>query len=299
MVGEIMDKKDKNIESYKVYLNTRNLSNNTVSSYIYDINSFREYLEQEYGLELIMTKKAHILTYLVNLQKHGKSSSTISRTTSALKNFFDFMKKEKLIEDNPALSIHSPKQIKKAPAFLSEDEVNLLMKQPDINSFKGSRDSAILELLYSSGIKVSELINIKVKDVNLNADIITIEGSKVRIVPLSNHAKDAIHNYLHNFRNIKSKENNEFLFVNIAGEPISRQGIWKMLKLYEKKMKLKKELSPQVLRNSFAVHLLSHGADLGTVQELLGLSSFAATQNYLSSVEFKSLEVFKKTFPRV
>lgn len=294
-----MNTKDKNIEGYKLYLDSKNLSNNTVNSYIYDINSFKEYLEQEYSLKLTMTKKAHILTYLVSLQKHGKSSSTISRTTSALKNFFNFMKKEKLIVDNPATSIHSPKQIKKAPVFLSEDEINLLMKQPDMNSFKGSRDSAILELLYSSGIKVSELINIKVKDVNLNADIINIEGSKIRIVPISNHAKDSIHNYLLNFRNIKSKEDNEFLFVNINGEPISRQGIWKMLKLYEKKMKFQKELSPQILRNSFAVHLLSHGADLGTVQELLGLNSFAAAQNYLNSVEFKSLEVFKKTFPRI
>ena len=202
---------DKNIESYKSYLNSRNLSNNTISSYIYDINSFGEYLNQEYGLELTMTRKAHILTYLVNLQKRGKSSSTISRTTSALKNFFDFMKKEKLIEDNPALSIHTPKQIKKAPAFLSEDEINLLMNQPGVNSFKGSRDSAILELLYSSGIKVSELINIKIENVNLNTDIISIKGSKERIVPLSNYARDAIHNYLLNFRNIKSKEDNEFL----------------------------------------------------------------------------------------
>lgn len=290
---------DKSIEVYKSYLNSKNLSNNTVSSYIYDINSFRQYLNEDYGLELTSTRKAQILTYLVNLQKQGKSSSTISRTISALKNFFEFLRKEKLIEDNPAISIHSPKQIKKTPAILSEDEVNLLMKQPDINSFKGSRDSAILELLYSSGIKVTELINIKIKDTNLNSGIINIEGSKERIVPLSQYAGNAIRNYLNNFRNKRCKEDNEFLFVNISGEPISRQGIWKILKFYEQKMNLSKELSPQILRNSFAVHLLSHGADLGTVQELMGLSSFAAAQNYLNSVEFKSLEVFKKTFPRV
>lgn len=290
---------DKNIEIYKSYLNSKNLSNNTISSYIYDINSFREYLDEDYGLELTMTRKAQILTYLVNLQKHGKSSSTISRTISALKNFFEFLKKEKLIEDNPAISIHSPKQIKKTPAILSEDEINLLMKQPDANSFKGSRDSAILELLYSSGIKVTELINIKIKDTNLNSGIINIKGAKERIVPLSQYANNAICIYLNNFRNIRCKEENEFLFVNISGEPISRQGIWKILKFYEGKMNLSKELSPQILRNSFAVHLLSHGADLGTIQELMGLNSFASAQNYLNSVEFKSLEVFKKTFPRV
>lgn len=290
---------DKNIEIYKAYLSSKNLSVNTVSSYIYDLNSFSEYLSEDYGLELINTKKAQILTYLVNLQKQGKSSSTISRTISALKNFFEFLKKDKLIADNPAASIHSPKQIKKTPAVLSENEVNLLMKQPDNNSFKGSRDSAILELLYSSGIKVTELINIKVKDVNLNAEIINIEGVKERIVPLSQYANSAISNYLKNFRVKRCKEDNEFLFVNISGDPISRQGIWKILKFYEKKMNISKELSPQILRNSFAVHLLSHGADLGTIQELMGLSSFAAAQNYLNSVEFKSLEVFKKTFPRV
>jgi integrase/recombinase XerD len=290
---------DKNIEIYKSYLNSKNLSANTVSSYIYDINSFHEYLSEGYGLELNNTRKAQILTYLVNLQKQGKSSSTISRTISALKNFFEFMKKEKLIEDNPAISIHSPKQIKKIPAVLSEEEVNLLMKQPEIATFKGSRDSAILELLYSSGIKVTELIRIKISNVNLNAGIINIEGVKERIVPLSQYANNAISDYIKNFRLKRCKEDNEFLFVNISGDPISRQGIWKILKFYEKQMNLNKELSPQILRNSFAVHLLSHGADLGTVQELMGLTSFAAAQNYLNSVEFKSLEVFKKTFPRV
>jgi len=290
---------ENNIEIYKQYLDSKHLSANTVSSYIYDINSFKDYLLNDYELDITKTRKAQILTYLVNQQKHGKSSSTISRTISALKNFFEFLKKEKIIEDNPATSIHSPKQIKKTPAILSEDDITQLMKLSDITTFKGSRDSAILELLYSSGIKATELINIKVDHINLNAGIINIEGSKERIVPLSQYSKNAITTYLNSFRNIRCKEDVEFLFVNISGEPISRQGIWKILKYYEKKANLKKELSPQILRNSFAVHLLSHGADLGTVQELMGLSSFAAAQNYLSSVEFKSLEVFKKTFPRV
>lgn len=290
---------NKNIENYKSYLSSKKLSLNTVSSYIYDINSFSEYLKEDYELDIIKTRKAQILTYLVNLQKQGKSSSTISRTISSLKNFFEFLKREKLIEDNPAVSIHSPKQVKKSPSILSEEEVNLLMKQPDTSTFKGSRDSAILELLYSSGIKVTELINIKKSCVNLNAGIISIEGPKERIVPLSQYANNAIYNYINNFRNKRCTEENQFLFINTTGEPISRQGIWKTLKFYEKKMNLNKELSPQILRNSFAVHLLAHGADLGTLQELMGLSSIAAAQNYLSSVEFKSFEVFKKTFPRV
>ena len=208
------------------------------------------------------------------------------------------MKNEKLIKDNPAVSIHSPKQIKKKPSILAEEEVAQLMLLPDKNTFKGIRDLALLELMYSSGIKVSELISIKVAQINLNAGMIYIEGDKERIIPLSKYAKSAIESYLTNFRSIKSTEDNEFLFINISGEPISRQGIWKILKSYKKKMNLKKELSPQTLRNSFAVHMLSHGADLGTLQELMGLSSLGAAQNYINNVEFKSLEVFKKTFPR-
>ena len=286
------------IAIYEKYLGERNLSKNTIKSYIYDVENFRNYLHEDYDLELNETKKAHILTYLVALQKNGKSSSTISRTISALKNFFNFLKNEKLIKDNPAVSIHSPKQIKKKPSILAEVEVAQLMLLPDKNTFKGIRDLALLELMYSSGIKVSELISIKVAQINLNAGMIYIEGDKERIIPLSKYAKSAIDSYLNNFRSIKSTEDNEFLFINISGEPISRQGIWKILKSYKKKMNLKKELSPQTLRNSFAVHMLSHGADLGTLQELMGLSSLGAAQNYINNVEFKSLEVFKKTFPR-
>ncbi|HBC30160.1 MAG TPA: hypothetical protein DC024_02780 [Clostridiales bacterium] len=287
------------ITIYKNYLGQRNLSDNTINSYIYDVENFEEYLREDYDLELDETKKAHILTYLVALQKNGKSSSTISRTISALKNFFDFLKNEKLIKDNPAVSIHSPKQIKKKPSILTEEEVAQLMLLPDKNTFKGTRDLAMLELMYSSGINVSELISIKLAQINLSAGIISIEGDKERIIPLSKYAKSAIDSYLNNFRDNKSIDDNEFLFINISGEPISRQGIWKVLKSYKKKMNLEKELSPQILRNSFAVHMLSHGADLGTLQELMGLSSLGAAQNYINNVEFKSLEVFKKTFPRV
>jgi len=286
------------IENYKEFLYTKNLSPNTVSSYIYDLNSFDTYIKIDYKSEISKTKKAQILTYLVNLQKQGKSSSTISRTISALKNFFEYLKREKIIMDNPVINIHSPKQIKKIPSILSEEEINELMSLPNNTTFKGSRDSAILELLYSSGIKVTELINIKVSDVNLSLCIIKIVGSKERIVPLGHNAELSILSYLKKFRNIKCKDDNDYLFINASGESISRQGIWKVLKYYENKMKENKELSPQILRNSFAVHFLTHGADLGTVQELMGLVSLSAAQSYLQSLDFKALEVFKKTFPR-
>ncbi len=284
--------------NYTMYLKGRNLSDSTIKSYIRDIERFKEYIFVEYGLNLFETKKSHLLTYLVTLQKDGKSSSTLARTISALKNYFEFLKTEKQIRDNPAANIHSPKQVKKKPSILTEDEINQIMMLPNKKKFKGIRDSAMLELMYSSGIRVSELINIKVYQTNLSAGIISIEGEKERIVPLSKHAISSIESYLNNFRHIKSSDNNDFLFINISGEPISRQGIWKILKSYEKKMGLDKELSPQILRNSFAVHLLSKGADLGTVQELMGLNSVGAAENYVNKVEVKSLEVFNKLFPR-
>ena len=285
---------------YKKYLNQKNLSENTIKSYILDVERFKEYIMSEYGLSVNETKKAHILTYLVKLQRGGKSSSTIARTISALKSFFNYLKNEKQIKDNPAVSIHSPKQIKKKPTILTEEEIIQLMMLPNKNKFKGIRDLAMLELMYSSGIKVSELINIKINHTNLSAGIISIQGDKERIIPLSQYAKDAIDSYLNNFRNSKSHvdNDNEYLFINIYGEPISRQGIWKVLKSYEKKLNFDIELSPQILRNSFAVHMLSYGADIGTLQELMGINSTGAAQNYSDNVEFKSLEVFKKSFPR-
>ncbi|HHY99746.1 MAG TPA: tyrosine-type recombinase/integrase, partial [Tissierellia bacterium] len=186
----------------------------------------------------------------------------------------------------------------KKPPILTEEEIGELMMLPDKNTFKGIRDLAMLELMYSSGINVSELISIKIGQVNLSAGMIFIKGDKERIIPLSKYANEAISIYLNNFRKSEATNDDEYLFVNITGEPISRQGIWKMLKYYKRKMNLKKELSPMVLRSSFAVHLLSHGADLGTLKELMGLNSTGAAQHYLNNVEYKSLEVFKKTFPR-
>ena len=275
--------------AYKEYLTQGNFSENSVKSYIYDVKNFETYLRDEYGLDIIKTKKAHILTYLVAMQKSGKSSSTIIRTVSTLRNFFTFLKNEKLIEDNPVINIRSPKQIKKKPPILTEEEIGELMMLPDKNTFKGIRDLAMLELMYSSGINVSELISIKIGQVNLSAGMIFIKGDKERIIPLSKYANEAISIYLNNFRKSEATNDDEYLFVNITGEPISRQGIWKMLKYYKRKMNLKKELSPMVLRSSFAVHLLSHGADLGTLKELMVLNSTGAAQPYLHNVEYKSL----------
>lgn len=289
---------DKIVDNYKNKLILKKLSENTINSYLSDIKAFICYVEKVYNETYTNVKKTHVLTFLVDLQKKGKSSSTIARNISSLKNFYDYLRDEKIVIDNPLQNIHSPKHIKKIPIILSEDEVNKLLNLPDTNTFKGSRDSAILELLYSSGIKVTELINIKLKDIIFNASIIHIIGNGDRVVPIGSIALKAINNYMNNFRMIKSKEDLDYLFINSSGEPLTRQGVWKILKYYEKKLEINQELSPQILRNSFAVHLLNNGADVASVQELMGHKNITAMQNYLQATKLKSLETFKNSHPR-
>lgn len=297
---------EKVFENYATKLKSKKLSENTINSYISDIKAFISYIETEYTAFYLDVKKTQVLTYLVELQKKGKSSSTIARNISSLKNFYDFLREERVIGENPIQNIHSPKQIKKAPVTLSESEITRLMCLPDTNTFKGSRDSAILELLYSSGIKVTELINIKLDDIIFNASIILIGKNnedksmplKNRAVPIGKIALNAINDYISKFRVNKCKEDINFLFINSSGEPLTRQGVWKILKYYEKKLELNHELSPQVLRNSFAVHLLNNGADIASVQELMGHKNITAMQNYLQATQQKSLEMFKSLHPR-
>lgn len=297
---------EKTLDNYVNKLRYKKLSENTINSYISDIKAFVSYIETEYTAFYLDVKKTQVLTYLVDLQKKGKSSSTIARNISSLKNFYDFLREERVIGENPIQNIHSPKQIKKAPMTLSEAEITKLMNLPDINTFKGSRDSAMLELLYSSGIKVTELINIKLDDIIFNASIILIGKNsedksltaKSRAVPIGKIALNAINDYISKFRVNKSKEDFNYLFINSSGEALTRQGVWKILKYYERKLEINHELSPQVLRNSFAVHLLNNGADIASVQELMGHKNITAMQNYLQATQQKSLDTFKNLHPR-
>lgn len=297
---------EKTFDNYINKLRSKKLSENTINSYISDIKAFVSYIETEYTAFYLEVKKTQVLTYLVDLQKKGKSSSTIARNISSLKNFYDFLREERVIGENPIQNIHSPRQIKKAPMTLSEAEIIKLMNLPETNTFKGSRDSAMLELLYSSGIKVTELINIKLDDIIFNASIILIGKNnedkslmaKSRAVPIGKIALNAINDYISKFRVNKCKEDFNYLFINSSGEALTRQGVWKILKYYERKLEINHELSPQVLRNSFAVHLLNNGADIASVQELMGHKNITAMQNYLQATQQKSLDTFKNLHPR-
>ena len=269
---------EKYIEEFIDYLRfEKKYSENTISSYKRDLNKINLYLKKDF----IKLTKADIQKYIQDLSKN-ESSNTISRTISSLKSFYKFLEINKYTNTNPLTTIISPKTARKLPKVLSEEEVNKLL-DINLNNDFDYRNKAMLELMYSSGLRVSELINLTVNDVDLKNSLVRIfgKGSKERIVPLNDYATEALNNYIlyHRPKLFKQKENN-YLFLNNHGNQMTRQGFFKTLKKIAKEKGIKSELSPHTLRHSFATHLLKYGADLRSIQELLGHSDISTTQIY-------------------
>lgn len=269
---------EKYIDEFIDYLRfEKKYSENTISSYKRDLNKMNLYLKKDF----IKLTKADIQKYIQNLSKN-ESSNTISRTISSLKSFYKFLEINKYTNTNPLTTIISPKTARKLPKVLSEEEVNKLL-DINLNNDFDYRNKAMLELMYSSGLRVSELINLTVNDVDLKNSLVRIfgKGSKERIVPLNDYATEALNNYIlyHRPKLFKQKENN-YLFLNNHGNQMTRQGFFKTLKKIAKEKGIKSELSPHTLRHSFATHLLKYGADLRSIQELLGHSDISTTQIY-------------------
>ena len=269
---------EKYIEEFIDYLRfEKKYSENTISSYKRDLNKMNLYLKKDF----IKLTKADIQKYIQNLSKN-ESSNTISRTISSLKSFYKFLEINKYTNTNPLTTIISPKTARKLPKVLSEEEVNKLL-DINLNNDFDYRNKAMLELMYSSGLRVSELINLTVNDVDLKNSLVRIfgKGSKERIVPLNDYATEALNNYIlyHRPKLFKQKESN-YLFLNNHGNQMTRQGFFKTLKKIAKEKGIKSELSPHTLRHSFATHLLKYGADLRSIQELLGHSDISTTQIY-------------------
>lgn len=269
---------EKYIEEFIDYLRfEKKYSENTISSYKRDLNKINSYLKKDF----IKLTKADIQKYIQNLSKN-ESSNTISRTISSLKSFYKFLEINKYTNTNPLTTIISPKTARKLPKVLSEEEVNKLL-DINLNNDFDYRNKAMLELMYSSGLRVSELINLTVNDVDLKNSLVRIfgKGSKERIVPLNDYATEALNNYIlyHRPKLFKQKESN-YLFLNNHGNQMTRQGFFKTLKKITKEKGIKSELSPHTLRHSFATHLLKYGADLRSIQELLGHSDISTTQIY-------------------
>lgn len=279
----------------------RKMSPNTLEAYSRDVMEFIAF-EGSRGLtDLTETTGTEIIAFLHELKMSGKSAATVNRKLASIRAFFNYMIEVNLMKDNPTSNIKSPKIERKTLEYLEIEEVNSLLAVPD-DSVKGIRDRAILEVLYATGIRVSELIDSNVEDINLRMGFITCAGehSTPRIVPLGRPARAALENYIYDARNALIKENKEekALFVNYYGNRITRQGLWKLLKEYGAKAGIKHRLTPNIIRNSFAVHMLQNGADLKSLQELMGHEDITATQAYLSVTKNRIKDVYDKSHPR-
>lgn len=279
----------------------RKMSKNTLEAYKRDVQEFVTFEGARGMTNLPETTSTEIIAFLHNLKISGKSAATVNRKLASIRAFFNYLMQTGLITSNPTADIKSPKIDRKELEFLTIQEVDQLLDLPD-DSIKGIRDRAILEVLYATGIRVSELIEANLEDLNMRMGFITCAGeqSKARIVPLGRPARAALENYIYDARTQLLKENKgeKALFVNYYGQRITRQGLWKVLKEYGVKAGFKQQLTPNLIRNSFAVHMLQNGADLKSLQELMGHEDITATQVYLTVTKNRIKDVYDKAHPR-
>ena len=289
------------IQAYENYLTkVRQASNNTVSSYMRDIRQFDQWLDSSAECDISAVKQVHISEYLAHLQEEGRSAATVSRNLASLKNFYAWLVSSGFLEKTPVSDIHVDRGEKKVPQILTGREIELLLAQPQVADPKGCRDKAMLEIMYATGVRVSELIGLNMEDVNLDAGVIKCAGAKrYRMIPLYPAALAALRQYLSSVRaSLLADPQENALFVNISGVRMSRQGFWKILKHYQATAHIEKEITPHTLRHSFAVHLLENGADLDALQELLGHSDISSTQMYTHMINHKVKSVYEKCHPK-
>lgn len=289
------------IQNFIQYLHQeKHTSENTEVSYARDLKKMNHYLAEQ-GINSSGEVTTTILnSYVLFLEREGRKPATISRSIASMKAFYHYLEKEHLLQEDPSEMLKAPRIEKRMPTILSTEEVTRLLEQPNGTTPKGLRDKAMLELLYATGIRVSELISLKVSDVNLRMEYVTCtDAHKERIIPFGSVAENALRDYLLNGRpKMIGEETGEWLFTNCSGQAMSRQGFWKLIKSYGKKAGIETEITPHMLRHSFAAHLLSNGADLKAVQEMLGHSDIATTQVYAGLSRSGVREVYMKAHPR-
>ncbi len=286
------------INDFICYLQeVKNASKNTLQAYQNDLRKLQVFLEKQYINSVAKISETNLNTYVLSLEKEGLSPASVSRNIAAIKAFLLYLLKNQVILKDPSERIKPPKVQKKSPQVLRTDSVNQLLLQPDTATKKGIRDLAMLELLYATGIKVTELISLKVKDVNLSGRYITCGDKRERNIPFGKAAKAALASYLKIRDEAFNKKNNEYLFLNSSGEALTRQGFWKILKTYAKMVGMT-DINPNSIRHSFAAHLIENGADLSSVQEFLGHADITTTQVYLTQSFKNSREVYMNTHPR-
>ena len=288
------------ISAYEQWLvREKKASNNTLCSYLRDVRQFTDWLDLE-GLAPTQVTQNDIKRFASYLTKKGKSDATVVRSVASLKSFYTYMLTSHNVPVNPAKGFTPSKVERKLPEILTGKEVDLFLDQPDTSDEKGCRDKAMLEVLYATGIRVTELISLDIKDVNLSVGFIRCIGKgKERIVPLYKTAVKALATYINEVRvQLLDEPHQQALFVNMNGERMSRQGFWKIVKYYQEKAGISKDITPHTLRHSFAAHLLENGADLKSIQEMLGHADISSTQIYTQVVNQKLRDVYAKAHPR-
>ncbi|TCS84078.1 site-specific tyrosine recombinase XerD [Tepidibacillus fermentans] len=290
------------IEQFIHYLLVeKGLAQNTLDSYRRDLISYFKFLKTYEISSIEDTNRSHIIGYLLSLKNKGRATTTISRNLASIRAFYQFLVRDRIIEKDPSQNLESPKIDKRLPKVLTVEQVESLLNMPDLKTPVGIRDRAMLELLYATGIRVSELVALNLDDLNMKMGFVKCfgKGSKERIVPLGSLAIKSIQFYLDHARNklIKGKAE-EALFVNHHGNRLTRQGFWKIIKKYAKPASIEMQITPHTLRHSFATHLLENGADLRSVQEMLGHADISTTQIYTHITRSKLKEVYSKAHPR-
>ena len=288
-------------EKFSDYLvNVKRASSNTLSSYLRDIRQFGEYLDSHEDVGYAEADEDVLGNYIAWLRSAGKSVSTVSRNIASLKCFYSFLVSQRLASSNPTGKLVPDKTTQKLPQILTSKEVELLLEQPECTDLKGYRDKAMLELLYATGIRVSELISLNITDINLNVGVVRcFSHDKERFIPMYQAAINALSEYVEFVRpQMIAHEDEQSLFVNVNGERMSRQGFWKIIKSYQVKAHIEKDITPHTLRHSFAAHLLENGADLRSIQEMLGHADISSTQIYSQLVKKQLKDVYKKSHPR-
>ena len=285
------------IKAYENYLTkVKKASSNTISSYIRDIRQFTEWLD----VDVLDATQLNISSYLRFMEEDGRSAATISRTLASLKNFYSYLVSSGFCEKTPVTEVKVARGEKKLPQILTGREIELLLAQPVCVDAKGYRDKAMLEVMYATGMRVSELIDLNISDVNLEQGVVKCSTAKKnRVVPLYPAALRALTIYIRDIRDsMLASADETALFVNVNGSRMSRQGFWKLLKHYQASAHINKDITPHTLRHSFAVHLLENGVDLGSLQELMGHCDISSTQMYTQMLNQKLKSVYEKCHPK-
>ena len=279
--------------------NDKKVSNNTLQSYRRDLKQFERYLEENEKNYQEVTDE-EIKTYIKYMQEIGKKTSTISRGLASIRSFYQYETKNKITKNDPTEGVQSPKIEKRVPSVLTSKEVALLLDQPKNVDLKGTRDKAMLEFAYATGMRVTEIISLNIDNIDLDRGYATCKGGKrERTVPLGNMSLKALKDYVLNARNIMIRDENEkALFVNVNGQRLTRQGFWKIIKYYKDQAHIEKDITPHVLRHSFATHLLQNGADLKAIQTMLGHSDISSTQVYMQFQDPGLKDIYQKAHPR-